>query len=414
MSAIDQSAGAPTVDDIHALDAADPLAEFRDRFLPAGDDVVAYLDGNSLGRPLRASRERLLELVDSQWAGRLIRGWSDYWMESPTRIGDSLGEAALGAAAGQVALGDSTTVWFYKCLRAALSVRPGRDEIVADTDNFPTDRYVVEAVADELGCTIRWITTDPAGGVRPDQVAELVGERTAVVTFSHVAYRSAFVADMPAITRIAHGAGAVVVWDLCHSVGALPVALDDCGVDFAVGCTYKFLCAGPGSPAFCYVRNGLQDEVRQPIWGWIGREDMFGMAAGYRKAPGIQGMLSGTPPALALATVDESIQLVAEAGIQQIHRKSIALTELAITLTDTWLTPHGVTLHSPRDPAQRGAHITLSRADGDTLTRKLAAHGIIVDYRDPGGIRLGMSPLSTSYHEVWQAMNHIRQVTAEG
>lgn len=414
MSATEPATRTPTVDEIHALDVADPLAAYRDRFIPAGDDVLAYLDGNSLGRPLEATRERLLDLVDSQWAGRLIRGWSDGWMESPIRIGDSLGEATLGAAPGQVALGESTTVWFYKCLRAALSARPGRDEIIADTDNFPTDRYVVEAVADELGCTIRWITTDPAAGVRPEQVAEFVSDRTAVVTFSHVSYRSAFVADMPAITRIAHDAGAVVVWDLCHSVGAIPVTLDDCGVDFAVGCTYKFLCAGPGSPAFCYVRSGLQDEVRQPIWGWIGREDMFGMAPGYRKAPGIQGMLSGTPPALGLAGVDESVRLVAEAGIQAIHRKGIALTELAITLADAWLAPHGITLHSPRDAAQRGAHVTLGRADGESLTHRLVADGVIVDYRAPGGIRLGMAPLSTSYHEVWRAMDHIRQVCSEG
>lgn len=192
MSATEPSTRTPTVDEVHALDAADPLAAYRDRFIPAESDVLSYLDGNSLGRPLQATRERLVDFVDSQWAGRLIRGWSDSWRESPTLIGDSLGDAALGAGPGQVALGDSTTAWFYKCLRAALSIRSGRGEIVADTDNFPTDRYVVEAVADELGCTIRWITTDPAAGVRPEQVAEVVGERTAVVTFSHVAYRSAW------------------------------------------------------------------------------------------------------------------------------------------------------------------------------------------------------------------------------
>jgi kynureninase len=413
MSTTESTTPAPSVEDVRALDATDPLAAYRDRFLPTEDGVLAYLDGNSLGRPLAATRERLLDLVDSQWAGRLIRGWSEGWMEWPTRVGDMLGEAALGAAPGQVALGDSTTVWFYKCLRAALSARPGRDEIVADTDNFPTDRYVVEAVADELGCTIRWITTDPAAGVRPDQVAEAVGERTAAVTFSHVSYRSAFLADMPEITRIAHDAGALVVWDLCHSVGAVPVALDDCGVDLAVGCTYKFLCAGPGAPAFCYVRSGLQDEVRQPIWGWVGRDDMFGMEPGYRKAPGIQGMLSGTPPVLALAGVEEGAKLVAEAGIEAIRRKGVALADLAITLADAWLAPHGITVDSPRDSARRGAHVTLGRADAESLTGRLVADGVIVDYRAPGGIRVGMSPLSTSYRELWQAMEHIRQVASE-
>lgn len=400
----------PTLEQARALDASDPLAGFRERFLPTGDDVLAYLDGNSLGRPPVASAERVTRLMHEGWAGRLIRGWSEGWMEMPERVGDLLGSTVLGAAPGQVVLGDSTTVWFYKLLRAALSAREGRREIVADTDNFPTDRYVVEAVAGELGCTVRWVETDPRSGLLPEQVAEVVSERTAVVTFSHVAYRSAFLADLAAITGIAHDAGALVLADLCHSVAAVPVELDATGVDLAVGCTYKFLCGGPGAPAFCYVRADLQDRVRQPIWGWAGSADMFGMPPGYHRDPGIRGMLSGTPPVLALAAVEEGVKLVGEAGIAGIRRKGIALTELAITLADSWLAPHGITVASPRDPASRGAHVTLARADAERLAGLLIEVGVIVDYRAPDGIRVGMSPLTTSFTEVWRAMDVLRDM----
>lgn len=401
----------PSRDGARALDAADPLAPFRDCFVPIGDPgVVAYLDGNSLGRPPAATAERLQELVTGQWASRLIRGWSEGWFELPRRIGDELGATALGAAPGQLVLGDSTTIWLYKVLRAAVAARPGRREIVTDVHNFPTDRYIVEGVAAELGLTVRWLHPDPAGGVTAAQLAEVLSEQTAVVTFSHVAYRSAYLADLLAITRAAHGAGALVVVDLCHSVGALPITLDADGVDFAVGCTYKFLCGGPGAPAFAYVRADHQAGLRQPIWGWIGRDEPFAMAHGYRPADGIQGMLSGTPPVLALAGVAEGVRLVAEAGIDRIRAKAVALTEFAVALTDAWLAPHGVTLGSPRDPDRRGAHVTICRDDAEVLADKLIAAGVIVDYRTPDGIRIGLSPLTTGFEELWVAMDVTRGI----
>ncbi|MDP9182685.1 MAG: aminotransferase class V-fold PLP-dependent enzyme, partial [Actinomycetota bacterium] len=225
------------------LDANDPLREQRDAFVPMGD-VVAYLDGNSLGRPLRASQERLSELVGTAWGERLIRSWDDGWMRWPEEVGDQLGRVALGAAPGQVLVADSTTVLLYKLARAAVDARTGRNEIVLDTDNFPTDRYVMEGIAAERGLTLRWVSTDPDLGLTVEQVADAVGPATALVTLSHVSYRSAYLADLAAITQVAHDAGALVLADLCHSAGSVPIALDEWGVDLAVGCTYKYLNGG--------------------------------------------------------------------------------------------------------------------------------------------------------------------------
>ncbi|QGK71374.1 kynureninase [Allosaccharopolyspora coralli] len=397
----------PTLDDARDLDARDRLASLRTRFLPAHDDgLVAYLDGNSLGRPPRATADRLADFVDQQWGTRLIRGWNEGWLELPERIGDRIGEVCLGAAPGQVAVGDSTTVCLYKVIRAAVSARPGRREIVTDRDNFPTDRYVVEGIAGELGLTVRWIDVDPDRGATPEQVSTVVGEDTAVVTLSHVAYRTGFVADMAAITRIAHEAGALVVWDLCHSVGCLPVELDGLDVDFAVGCTYKYLNAGPGAPAFLYVRREHQD-LRQPLQGWLGRLDAFDMAQGYEPANGVRSFLSGTPPVLAMLGVAEGVELVAEAGIGRIREKAAALTAFAVALADDRLAPLGLGLASPRDPAERGGHVTLRRDDAVELTAKLTEAGVLVDYRAPDGIRLGLSPLTTSFEELWNAVDVI-------
>ncbi|MGH3362598.1 MAG: aminotransferase class V-fold PLP-dependent enzyme, partial [Nocardioides sp.] len=234
------------------LDRCDPLAAYRDRFVGAETPLV-YFDGNSLGRPLAVTSDRLGEFVRREWGGRLIRGWDERWFGLPLDLGDRLGRAALGARPGQTAVGDSTTVLLYKLVRAGVAARPGRDEIVLDSDNFPTDRYVAEGIAEELGLTLRWIDVDLAAGVTAAQVEAVVGERTALVLLSHVAYRSGWLADASAITRVVHDAGALVLWDLCHSAGVVPVELDAWEVDLAVGCTYKYLNAGPGSPAFLYV-----------------------------------------------------------------------------------------------------------------------------------------------------------------
>lgn len=395
-------------------DEQDPLGAFRDRFVePSDGSIVAYLDGNSLGRPPKATLEKLTTLVTDDWGNRLIRSWSEGWMELPLRIGDQLAAAVLGAAPGQVVVADSTTVCLYKLLRAAAALRPGRTEIITDSQNFPTDSYLVEGVAAELGLTVRVIDPDPAAGATVEQVAALLSERTAVVTLSHTAYRSAYIADMPAITALVHEHGALVVWDLCHSVGAMPLRLDECGVDFAAGCTYKFLNAGPGAPAFLYVREAHQEAFQQPIWGWMGHQEPFVMTPGYRPSTGMRRALSGTPPITGLIGVAEGTALVAEAGIDRIRAKAIELTELVVRLADQWLVPHGVRLASPRDPQRRGAHVTITHPDAPAMSRRLIDAGVLIDHRAPDGIRIGLSPLTTSFAEAWRAMEVIREVAAQ-
>ncbi len=392
-----------------ALDAADPLAHLRERFLTSdGFDVVSYLDGNSLGRPLRATARLLDEFVREQWAGRLIRGWTDGWLEWPLQLGDRLGAVALGAGAGQVVVADSTTVLLYKLSRAAVDARPGRRKVVLDTDNFPTDRYVLEGIAAERGLTLVWIETDPATGITPDQVAGVVDEDTALVLFSHVAYRSGWLADAAEINRIAHAAGALTLWDLSHSVGSVPVRLDDWGVDLAVGCTYKYLNGGPGAPAFAYLRRELQGEVRQPIQGWMGHRAAFEMGPGHEPAEGIRALLSGTPPILAMVPLHANLDMLAEAGIDAVRAKSVLLTEYTLEVADRWLAPLGVEVVSPRELDRRGGHVTLRRPGFADLIETLWDNGVIPDYRRPDGIRIGPAPLSTSFTEVHRGLSLLR------
>jgi len=383
----------------------DPLAGFRDLFV-AAPDVVAYLDGNSLGRPLKASVERVETFLREEWGGRLIRGWDEGWLDLPLAVGDELGRVALGAASGQVAIGDSTTVLIYKLIRAALDARPGRTEIVIDRDNFPTDRYVVEGIAADRGLTIRWIDAGNAAGVTPGLAAEAITEHTALAVLSHVAYRSGYLADVEAITAAAREVGALVLWDLCHSVGVIPTQLDAWRVDLAVGCTYKYLNGGPGSPAFAYVRSGL--DVRQPIQGWLGSARPFEMAQDYEPAAGIRGLLSGTPPVVALQPMRDMIDLIGSVGIDAVREKSIALTSFAIDLADELL-PDAL-LATPRDPALRGSHITLNHSAFESLMPLLWHRGVIPDFRRPDGIRLGMSPLSTSFAEVELGIHTIAEL----
>ena len=295
------------------LDAADPLAGFRDRF--AWDDPApVYLDGNSLGPLPRATRERIAEVVDQEWGSGLVRSWHR-WIELPGQVGDLLGEHLIGAAPGQVAVCDSTTVNLYKLASAALDARPGRTVIVTDDDNFPTDRYVLQGIAGQRGCELRMIRTDLDQGVDETALRDAVGSSTALVSLSHVAYRSGALADMAAITGIIHEAGALALWDVCHSAGAVPVELDATGADLAVGCTYKYLNAGPGAPAFLYVRRDLQPGLRQPVWGWFGQRQQFEMGPVYDPAPGIGQYLTGSPSIIGTVAVQEGARLLAEAGI---------------------------------------------------------------------------------------------------
>ena len=395
------------------LDATDPLAAHRDLFLRGpDDDVVSYLDGNSLGRPLRASADRVDHFVRTAWAGRLIRGWDEEWLDLPLTVGDRIGATVLGAAPSQTVVGDSTTVLLYKLARAGVALRPGRDEVVVDTDNFPTDRYVMEGVAAELGLRLRWVESDRRSGVEPADLAPVLSERTALVLLSHVAYRSGHLAPAAALTALTHEAGALALWDLSHSVGSVPLQLDAWGVDLAVGCTYKYLNGGPGSPAFAYVATRHLDQFRQPVQGWLGRADAFEMAAGYAPAPGIRRVLSGTPPVLGMLALQDMLDLVDEVGMDAVREKSVRLGGFAQQLTQAWLVPLGVELATPAEPERRGAHLTLEHPAFRDLTPELWAQGVVPDFRAPQGLRLGLSPLSTSYAEVLTGIAAVRDLLA--
>ncbi|NYF96984.1 kynureninase [Janibacter cremeus] len=396
------------------LDAADPLAACREEFLPA-EGLVAYLDGNSLGRPLRATAQRLERLVRHDWGTRLIRSWDEQWMELPLRLGDRIGQVCLGAAPGQSVVGDSTTVMLYKLLRAAVTAAgPQRPQIVLDTENFPTDRYVAEGIAAETGAELVWLEPDPAKGVTPDVVAGALTERTGVVLLSHVAYKSAWVADLPAITALVHGAGALVLWDLCHSVGVLPSDLDAHDVDLAVGCSYKFLGGGPGAPAFGYVAERHQEQLSQPIQGWMGHAEPFVMGPGYRAGTGMRAFISGTPSVLGMAGIEDTVDLIERVGLDRVHTKASALGRFVIDSVDEILADHGVRVVSPREDDRRGAHVTIGHPRFREVTRELWSQDVIPDFREPDGIRLGLSPLSTSYAEVAEALVAIEGLLSRG
>lgn len=390
----------------------DPLAAYLDRFVP-GPTGLVYFDGNSLGRPLRATAERLRSFVEEEWGGRLIRGWDEGWYALPLTVGDELGRVVLGAAPGQAFVGDSTTVLLYKLARAAVDHQqgrdPARDEIVVDTDNFPTDRYLAEGIAAERGLTVRWVETDPERGIDVEGLSSALSERTALVLLSHVAYRSAWLADVPRLTRLAHDAGAPVLWDLSHSAGSVPIELDAWEVDLAAGCTYKYLNGGPGSPAFGYVASRHQERLAQPIQGWMGHADPFLMGPGYTPSPGIRRFLSGTPPILGMLAMLDMLALIDEVGMAAVREKSVALTSYAVELADEVLAPLGVALASPRDPERRGGHITVRHEAMRAVVAALWQRDVIPDYRDPHGLRIGLSPLSTSVSEVDRGFEAVRE-----
>ncbi|HEY6015621.1 MAG TPA: kynureninase [Gaiellaceae bacterium] len=396
--------------DAAELDAADPLARFRDRFVLDDGDRI-YLDGNSLGRLPKATPERLAARL-AEWGERLIGGWDD-WIELPFQVGDLLARAALGARPGEVVLSDSTTVNLYKLASAALSIRPGA--VVTDTANFPTERYVLEGLAAAHGRELRRFESDPVEGPTADDVHAACRHGAALVSLSHVNYRSGALAGMAAITEAAHAAGALVLWDLSHSAGSVEVRLEGTGADLAVGCTYKYLYAGPGAPAFLYVREQLQDELRSPIWGWFGQREQFAMGPDYDPESGIVRFLAGTPAVLDLTAVQVGAELVEEAGIGAIRAKAEALTSYAVELHDAWLAPLGFELGSPRDPARRGAHVALRHPEAWQVCRALIERAHVVpDFRGPDSIRFGLAPLTTSFAEVRDALARLRDLVSVG
>lgn len=398
------------------LDSADPLAKFADRFVSGTDNGASrapiYLDGNSLGPLPRATAARIAEVVSSEWGIGLVRSW-DRWVGLPREVGDLIGAHLTGAGPGQVLVSDSTTVNLFKLVNAALDAQPDRTVLVTDDDNFPTDRYVLQGIAAQRGCELRMIHTDMDQGVSEDALVAALGPDVALVSLSHVAYRSGALADMGRITSLVHDAGALMLWDLCHSVGAVPIELDASGADLAIGCTYKYVNAGPGAPAFLYVRAELAQRLRQPVWGWFGQRDQFEMGPTYDPLPSIERFATGTPQIIGTVAVQEGTKLLGEAGMERLRAKSIALTSYLIQLADEWLEPHGFRLASPRADARRGGHVTLYHPDAWRLNQALIGAGVIGDYRTPDRLRLGPAPITTRFTDIWDALDRLRQIATQ-
>ncbi|OPG12949.1 kynureninase [Microbispora sp. GKU 823] len=384
------------------LDAKDPLGGFRDEFsLPPG---VVYLLGNSLGALPRRTPERVAHTVETEWGVHLGASWNTAgWWDMPQSTGDRIAPL-IGARPGDVLAGDSTSVNIFKVVTAALPLRPGRRVIVSDLDNFPTDRYVVEGAARALGAyEIRDI------GETGRSLEDALGEDVALVLLSHVDYRTGAARDMAAVTELVRAAGALMVWDLCHSAGALPVRVGE--ADFAVGCTYKYLNGGPGAPAYLYVAPRHQDAVHNVLSGWHGHAAPFDFEPHYRPAPGVRRFATGSPPILSYAALNASLDIWERVDLSEVRAKSVALTSLFIDLLDDLVDPGlGLTLATPRDPERRGSQVSYLHPQGYPVVRALADRGVVGDYREPDFVRFGFAPLYLRYVDVYDAATALAEV----
>ncbi len=387
----------PDLSAVEAMDAADPLRSMRERFvLPEG---VIYLDGNSLGAASPAVFGELQKAATQEWAEDLIRAWNTAgWFDMPIVLGDQLGRL-IGAAEGQTVVCDTTSINIYKVLHAALAMRPDRHVIVAEGDSFPTDLYMAEGVASTRpGAILRLEGVDAA------DVEELIDDQVAVILLNHVNYKSGELRDMAALTRKAHDAGALIVWDLCHTAGAMPVELDKANADFAVGCTYKYLNGGPGAPAFLYVATRHQGEARQPLSGWWGHARPFAFEQGYAAGSGIRRFLCGTQPVLSMRALKGALDLWDDVDLTVLREKSIALTDLFIQLVEVKCAGYGLELESPRDGSKRGSQVSFIHEHGYRIMRALIERGVIGDFRAPSTIRFGFTSLYVGYKDVWAAV----------
>ncbi|HVO70998.1 MAG TPA: kynureninase [Aggregatilineaceae bacterium] len=399
------------VDYARELDRQDPLAHFRDEFIIADPDLI-YMDGNSLGRLPKRTLARLKDVVEIEWGQRLIRGWGEGWYDAPQRIGAKIARL-IGAQPDEVIVTDSTTVDLFKLVMAALGARPTRHNIVTDDINFPSDLYVLQGAARLAGSEycVRLVHSEDGLSLTESALQDGVSSDTALLALSHTAFKSGYMYNMAAVTQIAHRHGALMLWDLSHSVGAVPVALNASEVDLAVGCTYKYLNGGPGAPAFLYVRRDLQERLLSPIWGWFGQRDQFDMRLTYEPAPGPTHFLAGTPSLLSLAAIEPGVDLLLEAGMDRLRAKSVAQTDYVIGLWEARLKPLGVTLNSPTDSGVRGSHVALGHPEGLRIDRALIEDmKVIPDFRYPDNIRLSIAPIYTSFAEIHEAVGRIRQV----
>lgn len=396
------------------LDAQDELASFRQRFYVA-DPALIYLDGNSLGRLPMATPGRLAHTVQHEWGERLIRGWNEGWIDLAARLGGQLA-GLIGARSDEVLLADSTSVNLYKLALAAMQVRPGRHKIVTDDLNFPSDLYILQGICRLLGPEYHVeVVKSPDGVHGPvDELGAAIDDQTALVTLSHTAFKSSYTYDLTAVTALAHHHGALTLWDLSHSAGALPIGLNAANADLAVGCTYKYLNGGPGAPAFLYVRRDLQETLHNPISGWMGQREAFAFGLDYESAPGLTRFLTGTPSILALTAVAPGLELLLEAGIERIRAKSARQSNYLIALWREWLEPLGFRLNSPADAARRGSHVSLGHPDGWRINQAyIQEMRVIPDFRQPDNIRFGLTPLYTSYGEIETAVFRLHTLIKE-
>ncbi|HUF00094.1 MAG TPA: kynureninase [Anaerolineales bacterium] len=397
------------------LDQQDSLASYRAQFV-ANDPGLIYLDGNSLGRLPKSVIERMKKTVVEEWGTDLIRGWNKGWWEAPARIGEKIA-SLLGAGERQVVVGDQTSINLFKLATAALTLNSTKKRIITDTFNFPSDLYILQGIIKLLGDRHEIIRIGSQDDdITPDLAAleDAINEDTALLTLSQVTFKSGYLYEMAHITELAHRKGALVLWDLSHSAGAVPIALDKCNVDFAIGCTYKYLNGGPGAPAFLYVNKKLQNEVISPIWGWWGQNNPFEFDINYQPAPGVQRFLAGTAPMLSMLAMEEALTPLLDAGLDALRTKSILMTDYASFLTETLLAPLGFSLGSPRDSARRGSHLSIRHEEGYRINRAMIEEmNVIPDFRAPDNIRLGFAPLYISFTDIWEGFDRIKRVIEE-
>ncbi len=397
-----------------ALDAADPLAPFRQHF-SFPDPALIYLDGNSLGRLPAASPALSRHIVEHTWGDRLIRSWNEGWFDLPERIGAKIARL-IGADADEVIVADSTSVNLFKLAVAALRQQAGRTRILTDDLNFPSDLYILQGAIDLLGRGHRLeVVPSPDGIHGPvDGLTAALDADTALLTLSHTVFKSSYTYDMAQITQRAHAAGALMLWDLSHSTGSVPVDLHAAGADLAIGCGYKYLNGGPGAPAFLYIRRDLQEALHNPISGWMGQANLFAFGLDYTPAPGLRRFLTGTPPVLSLALLETGVDVLLEAGMPALRAKSVQQTSYLIDLWEAHLAPLGYALNSPRDPQQRGSHISLGHPEGLRIARTLIDElNVLPDFRAPDNIRLGIAPLYNTFADIHTAVQRMAQVVAE-
>ena len=400
------------------LDKNDPLAHFKSQFV-VSDPEMCYLDGNSLGRIPKATITAINDFMVKEWGPEVVTGWG-HWVDEAQPTGDLLGAAALGAGPGQVLVCDTTSVNFYQLCLAAIHARPGRKTIITDAANFPTDRYILDGIAKQFGLNLVIIENeDPAIAVHErittEVLAPYLNDDVALVTLEVIQYRSGARSDIKSITDQVRAIGALVVWDASHAVGAIELNLDANGVDLCVGCTYKYGNSGPGSPAWLYVSKRVQNELQVPIQGWFAQDAQFEMGPVFERAQNIRGFQIASPSLMGIRCVQTAFSMIKEAGIDAIAHKAAVGTAMMIELYDAWLAPLGIELNTSRDPKERGGHISLVHPDAAQICIALRQiSNVIPDYRTPNSIRLAISPLPTSYVEVWDGFARMRDLVASG